>query len=72
MVYFLQLQLRSPAAAGPTAIDATPTDAACGANNGSIRINDVTGVLLPYEYSIDGGGYGKPQTSPVLVPVHIP
>src|SRR5678815_788109 len=44
---------------GPTAIDATPTDAACGANNGAIRINDVTGGAAPYEYALDGGGYGN-------------
>jgi hypothetical protein len=44
---------------GPTAIDATPTDAACGANNGAITINDVTGGAAPYEYALDGGGYGN-------------
>jgi hypothetical protein len=26
------------------------TDAACGANNGAININDVTGGSAPYEY----------------------
>jgi hypothetical protein len=42
---------------GPTAIDVTPTPAACNQDNGAIRINDVTGGAAPYEYSIDGGGY---------------
>ena len=27
----------------------------CGADNGSIKISDVTGGDAPYEYSIDGG-----------------
>jgi hypothetical protein len=44
---------------GPTAINATPTDATCGNNDGSININGVTGGNAPYEYSIDGGGYGS-------------
>ena len=42
---------------GPTDIDVTTTPAACGADNGSIRITDVTGGNGPYEYSIDGGNY---------------
>ena len=42
---------------GPTDIDANVTDAACGADNGSIRITDVTGGNAPYEYSIDNGSY---------------
>jgi hypothetical protein len=28
-------------------------------NDGSISINGVTGGSAPYEYSIDGGGYGN-------------
>jgi hypothetical protein len=42
---------------GPSAIDVTPTPAACNQNNGAIRINDVTGGASPYEYNVDNGGY---------------
>jgi hypothetical protein len=55
---------------GPTAIDATPTDAACGADNGAIRINDVTGGAAPYEYALDGGGYGNTTNFQALERVH--
>jgi hypothetical protein len=51
---------------GPTAIDATPTPAACNQDNGAIRINDVTGGAAPYEYSIDGGGYSGTTNYPGL------
>jgi hypothetical protein len=60
-----------PALGGPTAIDATPTDAACGADNGAIRINDVTGGAAPYEYSLDGGVMVTPLTFTGLGAVHI-
>jgi uncharacterized protein (DUF2141 family) len=42
---------------GPSAIDITPTNAACGLDNGSFVINGVTGGVAPYTYSIDGGGF---------------
>jgi hypothetical protein len=42
---------------GPTAVDITPTDAACNQNNGAININGVTGGASPYEYNVDNGGY---------------
>ena len=42
---------------GPSAIDFTPTNAACGLDNGSFVINGVTGGVAPYTYSIDGGGF---------------
>jgi metal-sulfur cluster biosynthetic enzyme len=42
---------------GPTDINLTPTDAACGLDNGSFVINGVTGGVAPYTYSIDGGGF---------------
>ena len=35
------------------------TPASCGAGNGSITIGNVTGGTAPYEYSIDGGAYGR-------------
>src|SRR5205814_1357950 len=42
---------------GPSAVQITPTDAACGTANGSITIGTVTGGVAPYSYQLDGGGY---------------
>src|SRR5204862_7550619 len=42
---------------GPSAVAVTPTDAACGANNGTITIGAVTGGTSPYTYSFDGSRY---------------
>src|SRR5205814_953413 len=42
---------------GPTAIVVTPTDATCGADNGTITLGAVTGGAAPYTYSIDGGAF---------------
>src|SRR5204863_321204 len=42
---------------GPTAIVTTPTDASCGASNGTITLGTVTGGAAPYTYSIDGSGF---------------
>ena len=44
---------------GPTAVDLSANNAACGADNGRININDVTGGTAPYTYSLDGGAYGS-------------
>ena len=46
---------------GPTDIAVTTTPAACGADNGSIRIGTVTGGDAPYQYSVDGGTYGSTE-----------
>ena len=43
---------------GPSAIDITPTPAACGLDNGSFIINGTTGGTGPYTYSINGGAFG--------------
>src|SRR5205085_2750244 len=42
---------------GPSAVAVTPTDASCGATNGTITIGAVTGGASPYTYSFDGSGY---------------
>src|SRR5438874_13598004 len=34
-----------------------PTNASCGASNGTITIGSVTGGTSPYAYSFDGSGY---------------
>lgn len=39
------------------------TDAACGQDNGSISVSNVTGGVSPYLYSIDGGGNTQPGAS---------
>jgi gliding motility-associated-like protein len=44
---------------GPTDVNATATDAACGATNGSVTIGTVTGGSAPYTYSINGGAYSN-------------
>jgi uncharacterized protein (DUF2141 family) len=44
---------------GPTDVNVTPTDAACGQDNGSITIGNVTGGDAPYAYSINGGTYSN-------------
>ena len=41
---------------GPTAIQVTPTNAACGASNGSVTLGAVTGGTGPYLYYFNGGG----------------
>ena len=51
---------------GPTAIDITPTPAACGLDNGSFTINGTTGGIAPYQYSVDGGGFGATTSFPNL------
>src|ERR1044071_9957506 len=42
---------------GPTAVAVTPTDATCGAANGTLSLGAVTGGVAPYSYQVDGGGY---------------
>ncbi len=42
---------------GPTAVETTITDAACGASNGSISLGAVTGGVSPYTYSVDGSAF---------------
>ena len=42
---------------GPTAVVVTPTNATCGADNGTLTIGAVTGGTAPYTYSVDGGAY---------------
>jgi len=42
---------------GPTAVVVTPTNATCGASNGSITLGTVTGGTSPYTYSLDGSAY---------------
>src|SRR6185436_3584928 len=42
---------------GPTAIAVTPTDATCGASNGTVTVGAVTGGVAPYTYSINGSGF---------------
>src|SRR5437764_1018279 len=42
---------------GPSAVAVTPTNASCGASNGTITIGSVTGGTSPYTYSFDGSGY---------------
>ena len=45
---------------GPTNVNVTPTDAACGQDNGSLTIGNVTGGDAPYAYSINGGTTATP------------
>src|SRR5207302_595460 len=42
---------------GPSAVAVTPTNASCGASNGTITIGSVTGGISPYTYSFDASGY---------------
>ena len=42
---------------GATAIVVTPTDAACGTNNGIITLGAVTGGVAPYLYSVNGSAF---------------
>ena len=42
---------------GPTAIQVTPTNAGCGASNGSVTLGTVTGGTAPYLYYFNGGGF---------------
>src|SRR4030095_7678535 len=44
---------------GPTNVNVTPSDADCGAANGSLTIGAVTGGTGPYTYSVDNGGYSS-------------
>src|SRR5204862_4797209 len=39
---------------GPTDVVVTPTDASCGADNGTVTVGAVTGGAAPYTYSING------------------
>ena len=50
---------------GPSAIDITPTPAACGLDNRSFVINGTTGGTAPYTYSIDGGAFGAALQHPL-------
>jgi gliding motility-associated-like protein len=43
--------------AGPTALVVTPTNASCGASNGSFNIGATTGGAAPYTYSVNGGAF---------------
>ena len=47
---------------GPTAILVTPTNAACGASNGSVTLGAVTGGTGPYLYYFNGGGFSATTT----------
>ena len=47
---------------GPTAIAVTPTNAACGASNGSVTLGAVTGGTAPYLYYFNGGGFSATIT----------
>src|SRR4029079_9417509 len=42
---------------GPTAVVVTPTDASCGASNGTVTVGAVTGGAAPYTYSINGSAF---------------
>ena len=39
---------------GATAIQVTPTNAGCGASNGSVVLGNVTGGVAPYQYNFNG------------------
>ena len=39
---------------GATAIAVTPTNAGCGASNGSVTLGAVTGGVAPYQYNFNG------------------
>jgi hypothetical protein len=41
----------------------TTTNASCGATNGSATVTGVTGGLLPYQYSYDGGAFSAATTT---------
>jgi gliding motility-associated-like protein len=47
---------------GPTAIAVTPTNAGCGASNGSVTLGTVTGGTGPYLYYFNGGGFSSKIT----------
>ncbi|TPE42586.1 T9SS type B sorting domain-containing protein [Pontibacter mangrovi] len=47
--------------AGPE-FTATATASTCGASNGSISVNDITGGTAPYTYSVDGSTYQTSNT----------
>jgi len=47
---------------GATAIQATPTNAACGTSNGSVTLGTVTGGVAPYQYNFNGGGFSTTIT----------
>ena len=47
---------------GPTDVELSANNAACGVDNGRINIGNVTGGTAPYEFSVDGGAYGGATT----------
>ena len=47
---------------GATAIQVTPTDAGCGASNGSVTFGTVTGGVAPYLYNFNGAGFSATTT----------
>ena len=47
---------------GPTAIQVTPANAACGASNGSVTLGAVTGGATPYQYNFNGLGFSTTTT----------
>lgn len=48
---------------GPTSATITTTNASCGSANGSATVTGVTGGLLPYQYSYDGGAFSAATTT---------
>jgi len=53
---------------GPNDLVITTTGAACDNTNGQISINNTTGGIIPYTYSIDGVTYSNVDTYPNLLP----
>lgn len=56
---------------GPTAITTTIVNEVCGASNGSITINSVTGGTAPYQYSFNGNGFTGATTNFTGLPAGI-
>ncbi len=53
---------------GPNDLVITTTGAACDNTNGQISINNTTGGIIPYTYSIDGVTFSNAVTYPNLLP----
>ena len=53
---------------GPNDLVITTTGAACDNTNGQILINNTTGGIIPYTYSIDGVTFSNAVTYPNLLP----
>ncbi|MFI5148449.1 MAG: gliding motility-associated C-terminal domain-containing protein [Bacteroidia bacterium] len=47
---------------GPTALASTPTNASCGASNGSVSIGSTTGGTGPYTYNFNSLGFSSTTT----------